>query len=50
LINFNNTLHTAGEAAELRINIGETKPPVFESEAIQEQMLAGNTDLENVTE
>jgi len=41
-----NTLHTAGEAAGLMIDIGKTKTPVFGSETIDEQMKVGNTDLE----
>lgn len=45
-----NILHTAGEAAELRINIGKTKTLVFGSELIEEQIKVGNEDLENVTE
>ena len=45
-----NILHTAGEAAGLRINIGKTKTLVFGSETIEEQMKVGNKDLENVIE
>ena len=45
-----NILHTAGEAAGLRINIGKTKTLVFGSEPIEEQMKVGNKDLENVIE
>jgi len=45
-----NTLHTAGEAAGLRINIGKTKTMVFGSETIEQQMKVGNIEIENVTE
>ena len=44
------TLHMAGEAAGLRINIDKTKTMVFGSETIEQQMKVGNIELENVTE
>jgi len=48
-----NTLHmagSAGEAAGLRINIGNTKTMVFGSETTKQQLKVGNIEIENVTE